>query len=130
LDRYESQLAKYSALSKTKEPSAIREEAFRLFEARKNYVRLSGQQVLRVLNFRSSLEHCLIERFSAVTIAHKEFYSNVQVWANLDAAIAYWKEWLVDVSLFYFKTGVTCAFLLIVCVRTCEFRIKPLVCIS
>ncbi|KAI8890658.1 hypothetical protein K501DRAFT_236218 [Backusella circina FSU 941] len=96
LERYESHLTKYSALSKTKEPSAIREEAFRLFDARKNYVRLSGQQVLRVLNFRSSLEHCLIERFSAATIAHKEFYSDVQVWANLDAAIAYWKEWLVD----------------------------------
>jgi hypothetical protein len=98
MEKYESQLAKYSALSKTKEPSAVREEAFRLHEARKEYVKMSGQHVLRILNFRSTLEHCLVERFTAATVAHKDFYKDIQVWANLDAALSYWKQWLIDVT--------------------------------
>ncbi|CEP07785.1 hypothetical protein [Parasitella parasitica] len=96
MEKYENQLAKYSGLGKSKEPSAIREEAFRLHEARKEYVRMSGQHVLRVLNFRSTLEHCLVERFTAATVAHKDFYKDIQVWANLDAALSYWKQWLID----------------------------------
>ncbi|KAL7317917.1 SNF1-interacting protein [Mucor circinelloides] len=96
MEKYESQLAKYSGLSKSKEPSAVREEAFRLHEARKEYVRMSGQHVLRILNFRSLLEHCLVERFTAATVAHKDFYKDIQVWANLDAALSYWKQWLID----------------------------------
>lgn len=98
MEKYESQLAKYSALGKTKEPSAVREEAFRLHEARKEYVGMSGQHVLRILNFRSTLEHCLVERFTAATAAHKDFYKDIQVWANLDAALSYWKQWLIDVN--------------------------------
>ncbi|KAK4520326.1 uncharacterized protein ATC70_008459 [Mucor velutinosus] len=96
MEKYESQLAKYSGLSKSKEPSAVREEAFRLHEARKEYVKMSGQHVLRILNFRSLLEHCLVERFTAATVAHKDFYKDIQVWANLDAALSYWKQWLID----------------------------------
>lgn len=103
MDKYEVQLAKYSALSKSKEPSSIREEAFRLHEARKEYVRMSGQHVLRILNFRSSLEHCLVERFSSVTLAHKDFYNDIQIWANLDAAVSFWRQWLTD-------DKVTCAY--------------------
>ncbi|KAL9545535.1 hypothetical protein MBANPS3_007111 [Mucor bainieri] len=96
MEKYESQLGKYSGLSKSKEPSAVREEAFRLHEARKEYVKMSGQHVLRILNFRSLLEHCLVERFTAATVAHKDFYKDIQVWANLDAALSYWKQWLID----------------------------------
>ncbi|GAN01488.1 transcription factor [Mucor ambiguus] len=103
MEKYESQLAKYSGLSKSKEPSSVREEAFRLHEARKEYVKMSGQHVLRILNFRSLLEHCLVERFTAATVAHKDFYKDIQVWANLDAALSYWKQWLMD-------DKVTCSF--------------------
>ncbi|KAG2234954.1 hypothetical protein INT48_005108 [Thamnidium elegans] len=96
LEQYESQLLKYSNIHKTKEPSSIREEAFRLHETRKEYVKMSGQHVLRILNFRSLLEHCLVERFSAATLAQRDFYNDIQLWANLDAALAYWKQWLED----------------------------------
>lgn len=60
---------------------------------------MSGQHVLRILNFRSLLEHCLVERFSAATLAQRDFYNDIQLWANLDAALAYWKQWLEDVSI-------------------------------
>lgn len=72
--------------------------AFRLHEARKEYVRMSGQHVLRILNFRSLLEHCLVKRFSSATVANKVFYDDIQVWAKLEVALSYWKQWLMDAS--------------------------------
>ncbi|CAO3680373.1 unnamed protein product [Rhizopus stolonifer] len=51
LERYETQLVKYVSQVKTKEPSAIREEAFRLYEARKIHAKMSSQHVMRVLHF-------------------------------------------------------------------------------
>ncbi|RCI05514.1 SNF1-interacting protein [Rhizopus stolonifer] len=99
LEKYDTQLAKYSSINKTKDPSSIREAAFRLHEARKEYVRMSGQHVLRILNFRSMLERLLIERFSRATMAQKRFYDEIQIWTNLDAALSYWKQWLVDDKL-------------------------------
>ncbi|KAI9027345.1 hypothetical protein CLU79DRAFT_833263 [Phycomyces nitens] len=97
LERYEAQLAKYTAQSKTKEASAVREEAFRLHEARKSYIRMSGQHVLRILHFRSILEHCLVEHFSAATLAHlSDLDGGTRVWQKLDSSLASWKQWLID----------------------------------
>lgn len=76
----------------------MREEAFRLHEARKAYVRMSGQHVVRILQFRSMLEHFLVEAFSAATQAHLyDFDGGKQVWQKLDASLASWKQWLIDV---------------------------------
>ncbi|KAI9321723.1 hypothetical protein BX666DRAFT_2023819 [Dichotomocladium elegans] len=97
LERYESQLYRYTAQSKAKEASAVREEAFRLHEARKAYVRMSGQHVIRILQFRSVLEHCLVDCFSSATLAHShDFDGGKQVWTKLDSSLASWKQWLVD----------------------------------
>ncbi|KAI9268822.1 hypothetical protein BDA99DRAFT_546152 [Phascolomyces articulosus] len=97
LERYEAQLYKYTSQSKTKEASAIREEAFRLHEARKAYTRMSGQHVIRMLQFRSMLEHCLVESFSAATLAHfHDVDGGKQVWSKLDAGLNAWKQWLID----------------------------------
>ncbi|KAI8976095.1 hypothetical protein BDB01DRAFT_853390 [Pilobolus umbonatus] len=96
LEKYESQLAKYSALSKSKEPSSIREEAFRLHEARKLYVKMSGQHTLRILNLRSLLEHTIVDRFSAASMAYENFYDDVQIWTHLNTVISSWKQWLID----------------------------------
>ncbi|KAI8332635.1 hypothetical protein BC941DRAFT_474061 [Chlamydoabsidia padenii] len=97
LERYEAQLTKYSSQSNTKEVSALREEAFRLHEARKCYVHMSGQHVVRLLQFRSALEHTLVEQFSAATLAHlNDFDGGMNVWQKLDTHLASWKQWLVD----------------------------------
>ncbi|KAI7897495.1 uncharacterized protein BX663DRAFT_481716 [Cokeromyces recurvatus] len=96
LERYESQLAKYSSINKSRDPSSIREEAFRLHEVRKEYTHLSSQYVIRVIEFRSLLEHCLVERFSTATVTKQEFYKDIEVWAHLNTAISYWKQWLLD----------------------------------
>ncbi|KAI9494450.1 hypothetical protein BDB00DRAFT_818072 [Zychaea mexicana] len=97
LERYEAQLYKYTSQSKTKEPSAVREEAFRLHEARKAYTRMSGQHVVRMLQFRSMLEHCLVESFSSAMMAHfQDVDAEKQVWSKLDAGLNAWKQWLID----------------------------------
>jgi hypothetical protein len=100
LERYEAQLYKYTAQSKTKEASAVREEAFRLYETRKAYIRMSGQHVVRILNFRSLLEHFLVERFSLATASHlKDFEGGADSWSKLQPSLIAWKQWLLDVTI-------------------------------
>lgn len=61
---------------------------------------MSGQHVVRLLQFRSALEHTLVEQFSAATLAHlNDFDGGMNVWLKLDNHLASWKQWLVDVSL-------------------------------
>ncbi|KAI9487540.1 MAG: hypothetical protein EXX96DRAFT_535688 [Benjaminiella poitrasii] len=97
LERYEAQLYRYTSQSKAKEASAVREEAFRLYEARKSYVRMSGQHVVRILHFRSILEHFLVERFTLATNFHlKEFEGGSDSWLKLQSNLISWKQWLSD----------------------------------
>ncbi|KAI9279632.1 hypothetical protein BY458DRAFT_553750 [Sporodiniella umbellata] len=97
LERYESQLLKYTSQSRAKEASAIREEAFRLYETRKSYVRMSGQHVVRVLHFRSLLEHFLVEKFTLATLYHlKDFGGGLDSWSKIESSLASWKQWLID----------------------------------
>lgn len=99
MERYDAQLYKYNGQSKAKEASAVREEAFRLHEARKAYVRMSGLHVVRILNFRSLLEHFLVERFSLATTSHlKDFEGGAESWSKLKSSLVAWKQWLLDVK--------------------------------
>jgi hypothetical protein len=60
---------------------------------------MSGQHVVRLLQFRSALEHTVVERFSAATLAHlDDFDGGIPVWQKLDNQLASWKQWLLDVS--------------------------------
>ncbi|KAG5461415.1 MAG: hypothetical protein BJ554DRAFT_6400 [Olpidium bornovanus] len=51
-DKYESGLARYAASHKAKEASALREDAFQLYEVRKAYVRTSLDYTVKILKFR------------------------------------------------------------------------------
>lgn len=100
LEKYETQLLKYTSQSKSKEASAVREEAFRLYEARKSYVHMSGQHVVRILHFRSMVEHFLVEIFSLATASHlKEFEGDAKSWSKLQSNLISWKQWLLDVNI-------------------------------
>lgn len=54
--KYDSALSKYLSQSKTKEPSALREDAFQLYEARKAYLRASLDFCVAAANFHSGLD--------------------------------------------------------------------------
>ena len=99
MDRYETQLQKYAALSKNKDPTVWRDEAIRLHEARKVYVHLSGQHMMRVVNFRGLLANLLVERLSSNMKTKEAFDELSHVWKDLNSSIGRWKQWLVDVSL-------------------------------
>lgn len=98
LDRYESQLYRYNVLSKQKEASALREDAFQMFELRKQYVKTSGDYFSKLVIFKANLENLLVQCFSGALGAQMDeidesVYSCVAVKANLSG----WRQWLDEV---------------------------------
>ncbi|GAB7353098.1 hypothetical protein MBLNU459_g3641t1 [Dothideomycetes sp. NU459] len=61
---FDGELARYSAQAKTKEPSSLREDAFKLHEAKKLYLKASMDFCIQAPNFRASLDRLLIKVFS------------------------------------------------------------------
>ncbi|KOS19277.1 putative PH domain-containing protein [Escovopsis weberi] len=58
---YDSALARYVAQSKTKEPSALREDAFAVYESRKQYIVASMDYCQLAPQFRFSLDQLLVK---------------------------------------------------------------------
>lgn len=58
--QYDTLQARYSSQSKSKEPSALREDAFQLHEARKAYLRASMDLSLQAPQIRNALDRLLI----------------------------------------------------------------------
>lgn len=61
---FDNELARYSGQGKTKEPSSLREDAFKLHEAKKAYLKTSMDFCIQAPNFRASLDRLLIKVFS------------------------------------------------------------------
>ncbi|RPA99794.1 hypothetical protein L873DRAFT_1827902 [Choiromyces venosus 120613-1] len=62
--KYDSLLARYAGLSKSKEPSSLREDAFQLYEARKLYIRACLDFCVAAPIFRASLDRILTKVLS------------------------------------------------------------------
>ncbi|KAJ8100690.1 hypothetical protein POJ06DRAFT_197374 [Lipomyces tetrasporus] len=62
--RYDTLVARYASQSKTKEPSALREDAFQLYEARRQYVKTSFDLCLTTVSLRHALDRTIIQAFS------------------------------------------------------------------
>ncbi|KAK9470660.1 uncharacterized protein V1510DRAFT_422401 [Dipodascopsis tothii] len=58
--RYDSALARYAGQNKLKEPSALREDAFQVFEARKQYIKFSLDLCSAMVIIQHSLDRVLI----------------------------------------------------------------------
>ncbi|KAI9780202.1 MAG: SNF1-interacting protein [Peltula sp. TS41687] len=61
---FDGALARYAAQPKTKEPSALREDAFHLYEARKMYLKASMEFCVLAPQLRSTLDKLLVRVFS------------------------------------------------------------------
>lgn len=108
MDQYESQLQRYAALGKSKDPILLRDEAELLHDARKEYIQLSGQHTVRVVNFRGLLANLLVERISTSSKPQNNFEDLAQIWNHIHTSIAGWRQWLIDVSIYrYFENGNT-----------------------
>ena len=58
---FDSELAKYASQGKTKEPSSLREDAFKLHEVRKQYLKASMDFCIQGPNFRANLDKLLVK---------------------------------------------------------------------
>ncbi|CAB4377245.1 unnamed protein product [Rhizophagus irregularis] len=74
LERYDSMLAKYTSQSKNKEASALREDAFQLYEVRKNYIKTALDYTLKIVQFRTSIDHLVMEQFLTSTFMHLDMH--------------------------------------------------------
>jgi hypothetical protein len=84
--KYDSLLNKYSSQSKNKEPSALREDAFQLFEVRKSYLSASFDICIENSKFHQMVDQCLIQMVKVVLdgkASHNEEYaSKAQSWSD------------------------------------------------
>lgn len=103
LDKYETQLYRYNVLSKQKEASALREDAFQMFELRKQYVRTSGDYFSKLVTFKANLENLLVGCFSGALGAHTdEIDESVYACETVKANLPGWRQWLDEVNIFAF----------------------------
>ena len=63
-DKYDASCIRFASLSKSKEASSIREDAFQLFEARKLYFKHASNLPLRVAQFRAEMDQALVAIFA------------------------------------------------------------------
>ncbi|GES81932.1 transcription factor SipA3, putative [Rhizophagus clarus] len=97
LERYDSMLAKYTSQSKTKEASALREDAFQLFEVRKNYIRIALDYTLKIVQFRTSIDHLVMEQFLTSTFIHLEMHeASLIVHKESENQLERLKGWLLE----------------------------------
>ncbi|KAI8053147.1 uncharacterized protein B0P05DRAFT_561784 [Gilbertella persicaria] len=95
LDRYEAQLNRYHVLSKQKEASALREDAFQMHELRKAYVRSSGEYFSILVAFKESLEQMLVSCFTGALDAYiDDIDESAAACAHARTKINGWKYWL------------------------------------
>lgn len=99
LDKYETQLYRYNVLSKQKEASALREDAFQMYELRKQYVRSSGDYFSKLVYFKANLEQMLVECFSSALGSHiEEMDESASACTAAKVNLQGWKQWLDEVG--------------------------------
>lgn len=95
LDKYETHLNRYNVLSKQKEASALREDAFQMYELRKLYIRNSSDHFTKLVSFKANLEILLIECFSgALSSQIEEIDESAYTCSSARSKVAGWKQWL------------------------------------
>ncbi|KAK3837284.1 MAG: hypothetical protein JOS17DRAFT_733731 [Linnemannia elongata] len=75
LEKYESTLAKYNGQSRQKEPSALREEAFQLYDTRKAYIQAAMACSMLCIKFQDSLDQLVLGTFLDLIATQHDYYS-------------------------------------------------------
>ncbi|KAI8141299.1 hypothetical protein BJV82DRAFT_670923 [Fennellomyces sp. T-0311] len=96
-DKYEAQMYRYGALSRAKEPSALREDAFQTYDVRKTFTRVSRDYFTQLLAFKANIEHVLVECFSCAMAAQiEEADEAYQSCSPSRAMLPGWQQWLEE----------------------------------
>lgn len=84
--KYDTTLSKYSALSKLKDPSALREDSFQLHEVRKAYIAASLEICQETAKFLETLDSTLMQlseiMFKGRSTFDERYYLRVQSWSQ------------------------------------------------
>ncbi|KAF9580690.1 SNF1-interacting protein [Lunasporangiospora selenospora] len=75
LEKYESTLAKYNGQSRQKEPSALREEAFQLYDTRKAYIQAAMTCSMLCIKFQDSLDQLILGVFLDLVATQHDYFS-------------------------------------------------------
>ncbi|KAI1315159.1 SNF1-interacting protein [Mortierella claussenii] len=75
LEKYESTLAKYNGQSRQKEPSALREEAFQLYDTRKAYIQAAMACSMLCIKFQESLDQLVLGVFLDLIATQHDYFS-------------------------------------------------------
>ncbi|ORY94894.1 hypothetical protein BCR43DRAFT_526032 [Syncephalastrum racemosum] len=95
MEKYQSQMNRYAALSRTKEPSALREDAFQTYDMRKQYTQACRVYYMQLVQFKANLEHTLVECFSGAMGAQiDETEEANQSCMQPRAMLPGWQQWL------------------------------------
>lgn len=70
LEKYESTLAKYNGQNRQKEPSALREEAFQLYDTRKAYIQAAMSCSMLCIKFQDALDQLVLGVVCYVSYCH------------------------------------------------------------
>ena len=101
LEKYEFTLSKYAALSKTREISSLREDAFQLYDLRKSYVRASMDYTLNAIKFKFNFDKLLMSKYSDAMDSIKDFYMNsAEIYRGLDSRLVQLKQNLTNQTSF------------------------------
>lgn len=71
--KYDAQLNKYLQMSKNKEPSAIREEAFQAMDLKKGYIKASFDLACIIAQVEGRADHVFIEAFASTWVLDSGF---------------------------------------------------------
>jgi hypothetical protein len=75
MEKFDNAYTKYCALSKLKEPSALKEDEYQLFEIKKGYVRSSLDYTFKISQFKQKMELTVVEKFLSALHTQSDFYA-------------------------------------------------------
>ncbi|KAG0199260.1 SNF1-interacting protein [Mortierella sp. GBA30] len=97
LEKYESTLAKYNGQSRQKEPSALREEAFQLYDTRKAYIQATMSCAMLCIRFQDSLDQLVLGVFlDLIATQHDYFSGNADHFGSMALQVLQLKTYMKD----------------------------------
>ncbi|KAJ3128156.1 hypothetical protein HK098_005056 [Nowakowskiella sp. JEL0407] len=74
MERYDTAVAKYASISKTKDANSIREEISQLSDLRKTFTKASMKYAYRIMCFKVNLDQYISDLILVALYAHSDFY--------------------------------------------------------
>ncbi|KAF9178965.1 SNF1-interacting protein [Haplosporangium sp. Z 11] len=97
LEKYESTLAKYNGQSRQKEPSALREEAFQLYDTRKAYIQAAMSCSMLCIRLQDGLDQLVLGVFlDLIATQHDYFSGNADHFGSMALQVLQFKTYMKD----------------------------------